>query len=520
MGAGVGSGVAYGAAFVLHRAGLSVESISTGGTRIGIPAIREAIETVARAIEPTRVEGEFAAPWSASSEVLDALAMMLRDPVLDERLRDHLSEGAPAVQAIRGAFNEFARHLQALGGYFADRAEDLEQLADRVIRQLLGNPDEPSYPDQPFILVAETLSPIEASKLDPKRVLAVVTLGGSPTSHSSIITRAANLATVVGVVGAGVIRNGNKLLIDATSGQVFIEPTTEELRQYSAASIPSEKKQSEWAELNAGLPVKLYANLGSSFEGKAALNAGAQGVGLFRTELLYLGRNEPPSFDAQVFEYTKLLARFAGKRVIARVLDLDFDKPLPFLKPAGEGKYANRGLQVLLANPEVLDTQLAALAKAATYYPTTELWVMAPMVLNVEEAKQFVAMARKYEFTKVGVMIEVPEIAQRDVVEELVQHVDFLSIGTNDLTQYTLGKSRHTGEIAIKDVREQEVMDLIRNVVRAAKQASRPVGVCGEAAADPTSAKMFVDIGVDSLSASPALLPQLRLALLSSNMDF
>jgi phosphotransferase system enzyme I (PtsI) len=226
--------------------------------------------------------------------------------------------------------------------------------------------------------------------------------------------------------------------------------------------------------------------------------------------------------DEQFAEYSNLLAAFIGKRVLARVLDLDFDKPLPFLREAGQGKYANRGLQVLLANPDVLNTQLAALANAQNANPLTDLWVMAPMVLSVDEAKQFAGLARAAGLKNVGVMIEVPEVAEPGIIEGIVDVVDFISIGTNDLTHYTLGKSRHSvgegavaGTITLAETRHPEVMVIIERVIAAALAAGKPVGICGESASDPESAKLFIALGADSLSASASLLPQLKAALLS-----
>ncbi|MEY4741796.1 MAG: phosphoenolpyruvate--protein phosphotransferase [Actinomycetota bacterium] len=527
VGAGVGTGVTYGAAFVLARAGQSVSELTTPMARLTLGAMREKLDALA-----AKLESE-ATGTSTAAEVLQALAMILRDPLLFDEIKAHMSEGSPAARAVRGAFSTFARQLQALGGYFAERAADLDALADRVIAEIEGVA-EPVFPTEPFVLVAEALSPVDAAKLSRDRVLGVITIEGTATSHSAIIARAANLPTVMGVIGAGVIRTGDKLLVDATSGQVFVSPTAEEVEHYRRASIPRHTTPEDWRELNAELPVKLLANLGSSFEGAAAIKAGAQGVGLFRTELLYLGRLQPPSFDSQVFEYIKLLARFQGKRVVARVLDLDFDKPLPFLKESGTGRYANRGLHTLLANRPVLETQLAALAQAARTYPSAELWVMAPMVISADEARQFVEIAHSVGLgvaaadggiagSKVGAMIEVPEITEPAELNRLLELVDFVSIGTNDLTNYVLGVDRHqtaAGSVSISDVRDPRVMSLVERVVTAATAAGKPVSVCGEAAADPSSAKQFIAMGVDSLSASPALLPQLRMTLLADAFGF
>jgi phosphotransferase system enzyme I (PtsI) len=390
-----------------------------------------------------------------------------------------------------------------------------------VVAELAGELPAVEFPTEPFILVSDSISPMDAAKLDPSRVLAVITSDGTPTSHSAIIVRAAKLPMVVGLIGSGLIRTGAELLVDASSGQVFLEPTEERIEHYAhAAELDTQAIRLNEDDREA--PVTLLANLGSSFEAAAAIAAGAKGVGLFRTELLYLGLDCPPTKSEQVEEYSNLLSAFSGKRVLVRVLDLDFDKPLPFLKEAGSGKYANRGLQVLLANQDVLETQLEALAEAQNLNPNTDLWVMAPMVLSVAEANQFATLARAAGLKKVGVMIEVPEVTETAVIAGILEAVDFISIGTNDLTHYALGKSRHkagdgavSGTISLAETRRPEVFGLIERVVKAAKAEGKPVGICGESASDPESAKLFIELGVDSLSASSALLPQLKAALLA-----
>ena len=514
VGAGVGSGVAHGPAFVLAKPEAALAQISKPGNRIGMIAIQKAMISVAEELENVATVGE-------AKEVMQALAMILRDPVLFDVVKAHLAEGAEAADAVRRAFSRFARQLEALGGYFAERAADLGYLANRVIADLAGELPPVEFPTEPFILVSDSISPMDAAKLDPNRVLAVITSDGTPTSHSAIIVRAARLPMVVGLVGSGLIRTGSDLLVDASSGQVFLDPTQERIEHYStAASLDTQVIR--LLEDDREAPITLLANLGSSFEAAGALAAGAKGVGLFRTELLYLGHTEPPGLDEQVAEYSKLLAAFSGKRVLVRVLDLDFDKPLPFLREAGQGKYANRGLQVLLANQEVLSTQLAALAEAQQANPKTDLWVMAPMVLSVSEAKEFAGQARAAGLKRVGVMIEVPEVAEPGIIEGIIDAVDFISIGTNDLTHYTLGKSRHAagegavaGTITLAETRRPEVMSIIERVITAARAAGKPVGICGESASDPESAKLFISLGAESLSASAALLPQLKAALLS-----
>jgi phosphotransferase system enzyme I (PtsI) len=230
---------------------------------------------------------------------------------------------------------------------------------------------------------------------------------------------------------------------------------------------------------------------------------------------LFLGEKVAPSLETQVLEYSRLLDQFPNQVVIVRVLDLDTDKPLPFLKLTETGKYANRGFQALLANPEALITQLTALSLAAQKHPEAKLWVMAPMVSKAEQAVQFVEMAKKLGLETVGVMIEVPEVCEPEVLEHIVNVVDFLSIGTNDLTQYTLNQDRLGSHQALSMAREPEVLELIRRVAEFSKKAGKPVGICGEAASDYESAKLFIEYGVSSLSLSPALIPGLARELSS-----
>ena len=500
VGAGVGSGVAFGQAFVLPNI-----TFKAGAARFSFMTVKDSMAQIADDLESQDADGE-------TANVLYALAAILRDPLLLEEIKQHLAEGASVDRAVRGSFASFARQLQKLGGYFAERSSDLASLADRVIRQLYGIPEKIVYPTAPFVLVTDSLSPMQAAALASTSVRAVISSDGTPTSHASIITRAASLPTVVGVVGAQNIQDGAALIVDASSGQVFIEPTNEERVHYEEA-LDTSTQVLQIIDQSPELPIKILANIGSSIEGKAALEAGADGIGLFRTELLYLGRETLPTLQEQVFEYSKLLAKFKGKRVVARLLDLDLDKPLPFLKPAGKGRYANRGLHVLLANREVLETQLRALAQASIYYPTTELWVFAPMVITADEAEEFVALAKSLGLKTVGIMVEVPEIAEPSQLARVLAVADFVSIGTNDLTQYVLGGNRHNGSLALSDARDPKVMSIIEYVVAQTALAGKPVAICGEAASDAESAKLFMKLGVDSLSASPALIRQLRAAL-------
>lgn len=508
VGPGVGTGVAIAKAFS-HRADRYVSwDIDVAGSSRGLLAIKTALGQVSIEIEEAKTDSS-----QDGAEILEALQMVLEDQSLMDEIKLRLADGANARRAVLGAFNTAAKTLSQLGDYFAERATDIDELGERVLDKLTGKADL-VLPNEPFVLVTDVLGPLELLKLRQSKIVGLVTSQGSPTSHTAILARGLNLPTVLAVKGAELISTGDELIVDASSGQVLVNPNESEVALYSSTLENIEEFRPVSVE-SLNLPVKLYANLGSSSEGESAKRYGAQGVGLFRTELLFLGEKVAPSLETQVSEYSLLLEQFPNEVVIVRVLDLDTDKPLPFLKSNKEGKYSDRGFEALLANPEVLRTQLAALQIAQQRNPESDLWVMAPMVSTVEQAKEFVALSRESGLKRVGVMIEVPEICEPNVLSEIVSLVDFLSIGTNDLTQYTLKQDRLNHPLSLSAVREPEVMDLIKRATSAAAQAGKPIGICGEAASDYESAKLFIEFGVSSLSSSPALIPGLAMKLSS-----
>jgi phosphotransferase system enzyme I (PtsI) len=508
VGAGVGTGVCIAQAYIYRTDRYVPWDSEAAGTTRGLLAIKNALAEVSREIDLAKETTDL-----ESAGILEALQMVLEDESLMDNIKAYLADGSNSQRAVSGAFNLAAQELAKLGDYFAERSNDIEELGIKVIERLSGK-DESNWPEQPFVLVTENIGPLEMVKLQHSSIVGLVTSLGSPTSHTAILARGMNLPTVVSVSGTHFIQPGDELIVDSSSGQILVSPDSSELAQYSVALQNKQPKEPlSLEELN--LPVKLYANLGSSSEGAAAIAFGAQGVGLFRTELLFLGEKIAPSLETQVLEYSRLLDQFPDQVVIVRVLDLDTDKPLPFLKLTETGRYANRGFQALLANPEALGTQLEALAIAQQRYPTAKLWVMAPMVSTLDQTKAFVTMAKEAGLATVGVMIEVPEVCEPEVLDEIIGVVDFLSIGTNDLTQYTLNQDRMDSPLPISAVREPAVIELIERVTKACVRAGIPIGICGEAASDYESAKRFIEFGVSSLSASPALIPGLARELSS-----
>jgi phosphotransferase system enzyme I (PtsI) len=442
---------------------------------------------------------------------------MAEDPTLRTDIDARLAAGSTAERAVFEAFAVFRELLSSMGGYMGERASDLDDVSQRVVAHLRGvaAPGVPSL-DYPFVLIATDLAPADTALLDLSKVVALVTSGGGPTSHTAILAREKSIVAVVGALGALDITGGETLIVDARTGVITIAPRDTELAAARAAieaqSVVSTAPIGPGA-LADGTKVPLLANLGSVEGTAGAVALGAEGVGLFRTEFLFLDADRAPSVAEQQEKYTALLAAFPGKKVVVRVLDAGADKPLSFLndEPEENPALGLRGLRALRANESILRDQLTALANAATN-SEAEVWVMAPMVSTVEEARYFTTLAREYGLTSAGVMVEVPASAL--LADRILREADFASIGTNDLTQYTLAADRLLGSVApFQDPWHPAVLRLVGEVGRAGTATGKPVGVCGEAAADPLLAVVLVGLGATSLSMSPAALAGVRTEL-------
>jgi phosphotransferase system enzyme I (PtsI) len=443
-------------------------------------------------------------------EILEALAMMAQDPLLAEDIEQRITAGTDAPHALTEAFDSQADLLREGGGYLAERAADLEDLRDRAVAVVLGRPI-PGIPDpgHPFVLVAADLAPADTANLDPDRVLAIVTERGGPTSHTAILARGLGIPAIVAAAGATGIADGTVVAADGTAGTltVGVEPAENGTR-------PRPRRPADLASLGPchtkdGHPVPLYLNVGSVKDARP----GARGVGLLRTEFLFLGRKDAPTIDEQRAAYLELFDAFPGTRVVIRTLDAGADKPLPFLGLPDEENPALgvRGQRIARRRPEVLDDQLAAIASAAEA-ASCDVWTMAPMVATPAEAEEFAARARAHGLEHVGAMIEIPAAALR--ADRLLAHLDFLSIGTNDLGQYTMAADRQDGRLPdLLDPWQPALLELIGLAAAAGRAAGKPVGVCGEAAADPRLAPVLVGLGVTSLSMTAAAVPAVHAAL-------
>ncbi|AWB96186.1 phosphoenolpyruvate--protein phosphotransferase [Agromyces badenianii] len=467
--------------------------------------------------------GRGAKAGGAAKDVLEAQAMMAEDPSLIDVITTRLAAGKTAERAVFEAFASYRDLLAGMGGYMAERAADLDDISQRVIAHLLKLP-APGVPDpgHPFILVARDLAPADTALLDLDQVQGLVTIDGGPTSHTAILAREKSIVAVVGAADAASLADGDTVIVDAARSLVVAVPTADEI---AAAKARIAERAAQAAAplapgaLADGTPVPLLANLGSADGAAEALRLGAEGVGLFRTEFLFLDADTAPSVREQQAQYTRLLTAFAGKKVVVRVLDAGADKPLAFLNDAPEENPALglRGIRALRHSEVILREQLTALA-AAGAATDAELWVMAPMVATVEETRYFTALAKELGIAVAGVMVETPSAAL--IADRVLAETDFASIGTNDLTQYTMAADRLLGTIAmLQNPWHPAVLRLIAEVGAAGAELGKPVGICGEAAADPLLAVVLVGLGATSLSMSPSALADVRASLARYSLD-
>lgn len=452
----------------------------------------------------------------AGKEVLETTAMMAADPTLVSAAQLLVRESrlTPA-RAVWQAAADVIDQLAALGGYMAERTHDVADVRDRVVAALTGQLP-PGVPDvaHPFVLVASDLSPADTATLDPARVIALVTREGGPTSHTAILARALGIPAVVGVAGATELPEGSVVLVDGTAGTVTLDPTEEQIAQ--AIALAARVRTFDGAcRTRDGHRVPLLANVGRPAGAQEAADAGAEGVGLFRTEFCFLDRADAPTIPEQVAQYRQVLSAFGGKKVVVRTLDAGADKPLPFLTSTDEPNPALgvRGYRTSWRNPQVLEDQLTAIAQAAEA-ESADVWVMAPMIATVAEAAAFVDACHVHGLATAGVMVEVPSAALQS--GQILARAAFASIGTNDLTQYTMAADRMLGELApLSTAWQPAVLALIAATCAGGERNDRPVGVCGEAAADPALAVVLVGLGVATLSMTARALPDVAAVLRS-----
>jgi phosphotransferase system enzyme I (PtsI) len=457
------------------------------------------------------------------AEVLTATARLTRDQGLRAAVRQRLVAGDPLLDALHAAIEQFAGVFRQVGGLMAERVVDLHDIERRVTARLVGAP-EPGVPvpECPSVLVAEDLAPVDTAGLDPATVAALVTGRGGPTGHTAVIARQLGIPCVVGVAGVAAVPTGACVLVDGTTGDVLVEPAAEQASRLVDRDRAAREARERWTgpgHTLDGTPVTLLANVADGASAAAAAAGPVEGVGLFRTELCFLGRVAEPSVAEQTEVYADVLTPFSDRYVVVRTLDAGADKPIAFATPEDvedNPALGVRGLRMSFGHPELMDRQLDAIAAAARR-TGTETWVMAPMVATVAEAADFAGRVRAHGL-RAGVMVEIPSAAL--LAHQMLRVVDFLSIGTNDLTQYTMAADRLATDLAhLADAWHPAVLQLVAITADAGRRVGKPVGVCGEAAADPLLAVAFVGMGVTSLSMALAAVRPVGAQLATVTMD-
>lgn len=522
---GAGPGLGIGPAYSALSGSISVPDTPGEEPALEWRRLGTAIAEVRRAITGLRASTAREVGETEAS-IFDAHQLLLDDDALLGGARQRIEQGHNAAAAWSSAVTELAAQFAALPDpYQQARAEDVRAVGDQVLRAMLGT--AATSVAASGVLVAGDLTPAEAAELDPQRVAAVLLAFGSPHAHNVILLRAKGIPVIVGA-GAGVlaIPDGTTVAVDGSRGEFIVDPADDVRRDFQTRVTKSAERQraararaAEPAVTRDGVTVGVGANIGSVDDARAAAALGADFAGLIRTEFLFLGRAQAPDVDEQLAVYRKIAESLDGKRITLRTLDVGGDKPLEFLPtPAELNPYLGvRGIRLSLAHPELLSDQLLAVARLAQQTPVS---VMFPMVSTLDElmsARRMLDEAvrragpRPPTGLQVGMMVEVPAAALKSAV--FARHVDFLSIGTNDLTQYALAADRNNDAVAaVGDTFDPGLLRLIAATCRgAAGQAS--VSVCGEFAADERAATLLVGLGVDALSVTPPAIPATKEAV-------
>jgi len=487
-------------------------------------AVKKSEEQLADLEEKTAMEiGE------KEAKIFQAHRLMLRDPALLKEIRENIATGENAEAAVQDAIKSFVSMFENMKDeYFRERAIDVQDVGERIIRNLVGR-STGTLADlrEKVVLVAKTLTPSDTANMNKENVLGFATDKGGLTSHVAIISREYGIPAVVGLGKVTEsVKPGDLIIVDGSDGVVVINPDEATLKKYEAERARIEKRQIELKKM-AMLPavtldghkVELAANIGGPMEVGFALAQGAESVGLFRTEFLYRGRSSLPTEEDQFKAYKAVAEKMGEKSVIIRTLDIGGDKPPPYLKMPKEFNpfLGWRAIRISLDRPDIFKTQLRAILRASVH---GNLKIMYPMISSVEEvraANEFLEESKKelesknvpFKDVEVGVMIEVPSVAV--LADALAREVVFFSIGTNDLTQYTLAVDRTNEKVShLFDTFHPALLRLIKKVIDASHAAGIWTGLCGEFAGDPLATPILLGLGLDEFSMNAASLPDVK----------
>ncbi len=469
---------------------------------------------------------------SDEAKIFEIHMMLLDDDDLFEAVTYEISQGECAENAVLESSEKYSSMLKALNDeYLSERANDIKDIASQLINELSGEKKTENIHTSPYILVADDLTPSQTVSLDKDKILGFVTFYGTPSSHTSILARAMGIPALVGVGEIDEKYDGEFCLLDSENGEMIISPTDNEISIFKE----KEKEQSRIAKEHEsylkelinkpaisknGHRVLIYANIGSEKEAEGALLNGAEGIGLLRSEMMYLSSDRYPTEDELYYAYKEAITEMKGRRVIIRTLDIGADKQIPYFNIPKEENPAlgYRGVRICLDRIDVFKTQLRAILRASAFGKAS---IMLPMIVSeneiircrelIEECKNEL-FEENYAFDsriELGIMIETP--ASAIMSDVLAKHVDFFSVGTNDLTQYTLAVDRQNSKVAhISEENREAILRLIELSANAIHQKDGWIGICGELGADLTLTQKFVDMKVDELSVSSPYLLGIR----------
>lgn len=528
QGKSVYKGIVMGPVAVLKKNDYQVKRARIEDPEAEVKRVKEAVEVSKKQLgrlydKAVREVGE------ASAAIFEVHQMMLEDEDYLESMENMIRiELVNAEYAAAATGDNFAEMFAAMDDeYMKARSADVKDISERLVRNLSGEGDNDLSSMEPSIIVADDLSPSETVQMDKEKILAFVTVHGSTNSHTAILARMMNIPALIGVpMDLNGLKTGMMAVVDGFSGQVIFEPEEDVQKETEKRMQEEAEKQKLLEELKGkenvtpdGRKINIYANIGSVGDLGYVMENDAGGIGLFRSEFLYLGRNDFPTEEEQFQAYKQAVQTMAGKKVIIRTLDIGADKQVEYFNLGKEENPAlgYRAIRICLKQPEIFKAQLRALFRAAVY---GNLSVMYPMITSTEEVEKIYAIVAEveeelkkqevqYKIPEQGIMIETPAAVM--ISDRLAEMVDFFSIGTNDLTQYTLAIDRQNEQLDdFYNPHHEAVLRMIRMVVENAHKCGKWAGICGELGADLTLTEQFVRMGVDELSVAPSMILKLR----------
>lgn len=528
QGKSVYKGIVMGPVAVLKKNDYQVKRARIEDPEAEVKRVKEAVEVSKKQLgrlydKAVREVGE------ASAAIFEVHQMMLEDEDYLESMENMIRiELVNAEYAAAATGDNFAEMFAAMDDeYMKARSADVKDISERLVRNLSGEGDNDLSSMEPSIIVADDLSPSETVQMDKEKILAFVTVHGSTNSHTAILARMMNIPALIGVpMDLNSLKTGMMAVVDGFSGQVIFEPEEDVQKETEKRMQEEAEKQKLLEELKGkenitpdGRKINIYANIGSVGDLGYVMENDAGGIGLFRSEFLYLGRNDFPTEEEQFQAYKQAVQTMAGKKVIIRTLDIGADKQVEYFNLGKEENPAlgYRAIRICLKQPEIFKAQLRALFRAAVY---GNLSVMYPMITSTEEVEKIYAIVAEveeelkkqevqYKIPEQGIMIETPAAVM--ISDRLAEMVDFFSIGTNDLTQYTLVIDRQNEQLDdFYNPHHEAVLRMIRMVVENAHKCGKWAGICGELGADLTLTEQFVRMGVDELSVAPSMILKLR----------